>query len=168
VRLLARLASSTIRDPGCPPDHRPSAGATSNQVKPVNHEVEIRVRYAETDQMGVVYHAHYLVWCEIGRTELMRSVGLSYADLEKEGTMLAVADASIRFHASARYDDVVTIETRLRGVRSRTVTFSYLLSRGGTNDRQRLASAETTLVALDSGGRPRSLPTHVLELFQSA
>lgn len=124
------------------------------------------MRYAETDQMGVVYHAHYLVWCEIGRTELMRALGLTYADLEKEGTMLAVADASIRFHSSARYDDVVTVETRLGEVRSRMVTFAYLIWRGHAGDRQRLASAETTLVALDSGGRPRSLPSHVLELFR--
>jgi acyl-CoA thioester hydrolase len=134
----------------------------------VTHEVQIRVRYAETDQMGVVYHAQYLVWCEIGRTELMRSLGVSYADLEQQGTMLAVSDASVRYHAAARYDDLVTIETKVQDVRSRTVTFSYLLTRGENGQPRRLASAQTTLIALGREGRPRSIPPEVLEVFRGA
>ena len=90
-------------------------------------DVEIRVRYGETDQMGVVYHAEYLVWCEIGRTEYIRAAGLPYAEMERRGTALAVADASLRYHAPARYDDQVRVETSLRSVGSRAITFDYVI-----------------------------------------
>src|SRR5690606_10652461 len=90
---------------------------------------EIRVRYAESDQMGVAYHANYLVWCEVGRTDLIRQLGMTYAEMERRGVLLAVADAQLRYHASARYDDLVRIVTRLTGVRSRMVTFAYDLRR---------------------------------------
>ena len=73
--------------------------------------VELRARYAETDQMGIVYHSHYLVWCEVGRTDYIRRIGMPYAELEKQGMRLAVSDASLRFHAPARYDDLVRVET---------------------------------------------------------
>ena len=119
--------------------------------------VDIRVRYAETDRMGVVYHANYLVWCEIGRTDFIRErCGMSYADMERSGYQLAVADASIRFHAPARYDDRVRVHTTLTEVRSRTVTFEYLVTNADTGDR--LVSARTTLVSIDGGGRTVSLP----------
>ena len=117
---------------------------------------EFRVRYAETDQMGVVYYANYLVWCEIGRTEFLRSLGRSYADLEREGTLLAVADASLRYHASARYDDLVRVETTLSSVRSRALEFEYLIVNAVTG--ARLVSARTSLVSLDRNGRPTPLP----------
>lgn len=121
--------------------------------------IEFRVRYAETDQMGVVYHANYLVWCELGRTELIRSRGSSYAELERSGTLLAVADASLRYHAAARYDDLIRVDAWIEEVRSRTVTFGYLVSRVGLADSpERLATARTTLIALDSRSRPRKLP----------
>src|SRR5256714_11729555 len=87
------------------------------------HETTIRVRYAETDRMGVVYHANYLAWCEVGRTEYIRSGGMSYREMEARGVPLVVADATIRYHAPARYDDVVRVETTLGDVRSRSVTF---------------------------------------------
>ncbi|HET8655510.1 MAG TPA: thioesterase family protein [Longimicrobiaceae bacterium] len=131
--------------------------------------IEFRVRYAETDQMGVVYHANYLVWCEVGRTELIRRRGPSYAELEREGVLLAVAEANLRFHAPARYDDLVRVETWVEEVRSRTVTFGYLISRlgaGGGTDR--LVSARTVLVALDAGSRPRKLPTDLVERLGDA
>jgi acyl-CoA thioester hydrolase len=121
------------------------------------HEFELRVRYAETDQMGVVYHTNYLVWCEIGRTELIRAVtGVSYATLEKEGVLLAVADLSIRYHAAARYDNDIRVRTTLTEARSRAVTFEYLITNvaGG----ERLASARTVLVSLDDAGRPIAMP----------
>ena len=86
------------------------------------HVTELRVRYGETDQMGVVYHANYLVWCEVGRTDFIRTSGMSYRQMEEAGVALAVADASLRFHAPARYDDVVRVETTLTDVRSRSVT----------------------------------------------
>jgi acyl-CoA thioester hydrolase len=127
--------------------------------------VEFRVRYAETDQMGVVYHANYLVWCEVGRTELLRSLGTSYASLEEQGLMLAVSDASLRFHSSARYDEVVRVETTLAELRSRSLTFSYLITNAEEGSARRLVSARTTLVAMDREGRVRSMPPTLLRLF---
>ncbi len=117
---------------------------------------EIRVRYAETDRMGVVYHAHYLVWCEIGRTDFIREHVASYADLETRGVMLAVSDASIRYLRGARYDDRVEIRTRLLDLRSRSMRFGYELLHAERGDR--LATAETSLICLSAGGRPASLP----------
>jgi acyl-CoA thioester hydrolase len=131
---------------------------------------EIRVRYAESDQMGVAYHANYLIWCEVGRTDLIRHLGMSYAEMERQGVLLAVADAHVRFHASARYDDVVRIVTRLTGVRSRMVAFAYELLRVNADgsDGERLASATTTLVSLDADGRPAALPVAMRELLEGA
>ena len=129
------------------------------------HVEEVRVRYAETDQMGVVYHANYLIWCDIGRTELLKSLGANYAELERSGTMLAVAEASVRYHASARYDDLVRIETTLREVRSRAMTFDYLITNAGTG--ARLATASTALVSLDRTGRPVKLPEWTRTLLES-
>ena len=129
----------------------------------------VRVRYAETDQMGVAYHANYLIWCEVGRTDYIRSLGITYAELERQGVRLAVVDAQLRFHASAHYDDVVTIDTRLVGVRSRMVTFRYELSRPAADGRtERLASAMTSLVALDDAGRPTTLQPAFRELLAGA
>jgi acyl-CoA thioester hydrolase len=117
---------------------------------------EFRVRYSETDQMGVVYHTNYLIWCEIGRTDFIRTSGSTYADLERRGVLLAVSEASIRYHAAARYDDLVRVQTRLAAVRSRAVTFDYVITNGDTGER--LASARTALVSLDRAGRPATLP----------
>ena len=106
--------------------------------------------------MGVVYHTNYLVWCEIGRTDFIRRSGSTYADLERRGVLLAVAEATIRYHAAARYDDTIRIDTTLTEVRSRAVTFDYVIVNGQTGDR--LASARTVLVSLDTSGRPTKLP----------
>lgn len=121
--------------------------------------IELRVRYSETDQMQVVYHANYLVWCEIGRTELIRQLWGSYADVERAGVALAVVDASLRYHAPARYDDLVRITTTVRDVKSRTVTFDYLLENATTG--QRLASASTTLIAFTREATVTVLPTEL-------
>ena len=135
----------------------PSADAST--PAPAPHAVEFRVRYAETDRMGVVYHAEYLVWCEVGRTEFIRDRWRSYAELETRGVMLAVAEASLRYHAGARYDDLVRVETRLAELRSRTLRFSYDVRRAGSGER--LVSAATTLVAIDPAGRTVSLPSEL-------
>ena len=127
--------------------------------------VEFRVRYAETDQMGVVYHSHYLVWCEVGRTEHLRSLGTDYATVEKAGTTLAVAEASLRYHAPARYDDLVRIETTLSSVRSRVITFDYLITNAETGDR--LVTARTALIALTPDGKPHSLSPRMRELLET-
>ena len=94
-------------------------------ASPPSCSVEFRARYSETDQMGIVYHANYMPWCEIGRTELIRRLWRSYADLEAEGVLLAVTEVSLRYHASARYDDLVRVVTTLGAVRSRGVSFDY-------------------------------------------
>lgn len=127
--------------------------------------VEFRVRYAETDQMGVVYHSHYLVWCEVGRTEHLRSLGTDYATVEKAGTTLAVAEASLRYHAPARYDDMVRVETTLSSVRSRVITFDYLITNAETGDR--LVTARTALIALTPDGKPHSLSARMRELLET-
>jgi acyl-CoA thioester hydrolase len=124
------------------------------------HEVELRVRYAETDQMGVVYHTNYLVWCEIGRTELIRALsGVSYAALEAQGVALAVAELSIRYHGAARYDNLIRVRTTMTEARSRSVTFEYLITNADTGER--LASARTVLVSLDAKGRPTTMPAEL-------
>jgi acyl-CoA thioester hydrolase len=120
------------------------------------HATELRVRYAETDRMGVVYYANYLVWCEVGRVEFLRAHGRSYARLEDEGFGLAVMDASVRYLAPARFDDLVRVETTLTGVRSRAVTFDYLITNADSG--ALLARAHTALVSIDGAGRPTALP----------
>jgi acyl-CoA thioester hydrolase len=127
---------------------------------------EVRVRYAETDQMGVAYHANYLVWCEIGRTDLIRQCGMPYSEMESRGVMLAVSEASLRFHASARYDDVVRIETSITDVKSRSVSFAYHISR--VADGARLASATTSLVSLSKEGKPVAMPADIRALMDAA
>jgi acyl-CoA thioester hydrolase len=127
--------------------------------------IEFRVRYAETDQMGVVYHSHYLVWCEVGRTEHLRSLGTDYATVEKAGTTLAVAEASLRYHAPARYDDLVRIETTLSSVRSRVITFDYVITNAESG--ARLVTARTALIALTPEGKPHSLSARMRELLET-
>ncbi|MBI3792896.1 MAG: acyl-CoA thioesterase [Gemmatimonadetes bacterium] len=114
--------------------------------------VEFRVRYAETDQMGIVYHSHYLVWCEVGRTDYIRRLGMPYAEIERRGPKLAVSEATLRYHAPARYDDLVRVETTLADVRSRTLTFEYRIVNAETG--ARLVTAATTLISLVATGRP--------------
>ena len=115
--------------------------------------------------MGVVYHANYLVWCEIGRTDFIRELGTTYASMEREGVTLAVADASVRYHAPARYDDLIRVETTLADVRSRALTFEYLISNADTDDR--LVTARTTLVSLAPDGRLVPLPRRIRELLEA-
>ncbi|HYN80271.1 MAG TPA: thioesterase family protein [Gemmatimonadaceae bacterium] len=128
--------------------------------------IELRVRYAETDQMGVVYHANYLVWCEIGRTDLIRHLGTSYADLERNGIGLAVTDASVRYHFAARYDDLIRVRTVISDVRSRTVTFDYIIENAVSG--ARLASARTTLASLNKEGKLVALPAEIRKLMEDA
>lgn len=119
--------------------------------------------------MGVAYHANYLIWCEVGRTDYIRALGVSYAEMERQGIQLAVSEAQLRFHSSAHYDDVITIDTRIVGVRSRMLTFAYELSRQADDGTAaRLASATTALVSLDDAGRPTVLPTRFREMLDRA
>src|SRR5277367_3437125 len=93
-------------------------------VRPVS-EARVRVRYAETDQMGVVYHSNYLIWFEVGRVEFIRQMGLNYKQMEEECCGIAVVDVRVRYRAPARYDDELVIETRLLAARGAVVRFGY-------------------------------------------
>jgi acyl-CoA thioester hydrolase len=128
------------------------------------HVSEFRVRYGETDQMGVVYHANYLVWCEIGRTDLMRNLGATYADVERAGTALAVVEAHLRFMRPARYEETIRVTTRVTEVRSRTVRFDYEICVGDVL----LATAYTTLAGMAPDGRSTSLPRELRSALERA
>ena len=126
---------------------------------------ELRVRYAETDQMGVVYHANYLVWCELGRTDFIRALGKSYAEHERDGVLLAVSDVTMRFHAAARYDDPIRVHTRLTTAGSRGLAFSYRILRADTD--VLLVSATTALVSIDKSGRLAAMPRDVRAVLEA-
>lgn len=130
--------------------------------------VELRVRYSETDQMGIVYHANYLPWCEVGRTELIRQLWKPYAEIERDGYRLAVTDVALRYHRSARYDDLIRVETHLEEVRSRSVTFGYRVLRVDSGaETTLLVSATTKLVSVDPRGGPAKLPTALVQAFRT-
>lgn len=126
--------------------------------------VEVRVRYGETDQMGVAYHAHFLVWCELARTEHMRRLGVRYRDLEARGFKLAVAEASLRYAKSALYDDLIRITAWLSEVGSRRVVFEYRIER--SDDGALLCTALTALVSLNQDNKPVRMPEDVLQLMK--
>ncbi len=129
-------------------------------------ESRIRVRYGETDRMDRAYHPHYLVWCEIGRTDFMRGLGTTYADLEASGLLLAVAEAEIRYAAPARYDEEICVRTRLERVQSRAITFGYEIVRVENGTDVKLATASTRLVAIGRNGVPRVIPAELIERFR--
>jgi len=119
-------------------------------------DFEIRVRYAETDQMGVAYYANYLVWFEVGRAEFCREKGFIYADLEKMGYRLAVTDVKCHYRNSARYDDCVIVRTRLKELNKRMISFEYHILR--KDQEELIAEGETRHICLDSTNKPKSLP----------
>ncbi len=121
------------------------------------HETKVRVRYAETDRMGVVYYANYLVWFEIGRVETFRQLGFSYKEMEEaDDSFVVVAESHCRYLRPAHYDDVILIRTRVGESRSRTLRFHYELVKEATGEL--LATGETLHVICDSRGRPKALP----------
>src|SRR5260370_4761667 len=126
----------------------------------------VRVRYAETDQMGVVYHANYLIWFEVGRVELIRALGFEYKRMETEDDCrLVVADAHCRYHHSAMYDEVLRIRTRIAASGNRVVKFSYEVIRDA--DGRVLANGETTHVICGSNSRQRLLPKKYETIFNA-
>jgi len=136
----------------------------SNELPGAWTSTQLRVRYAETDQMGVVYHANYLVWFEIGRTDFCRAQGFAYREMEEhDGLFIMVAEAKCRYKAPARYDDEIRVLTRLRDVRKRVLVFGYEVYR--TPDEELLAEGETVHVITDREGRPRVLPEKYRDLF---
>jgi acyl-CoA thioester hydrolase len=129
-------------------------------------ESPIRVRYAETDQMGVVYHANHFIWFEIGRVELLRQLGFSYRDMEQQdGCFIAVVDARCRYKAPARYDDQITVRTYLKSVRESLVHFGYELVR---SDGTLLAEGETTHIVTNAEMKIAILPEKYLNVFRDA
>ena len=121
------------------------------------HETLLRVRYAETDKMGIVYYANYLVWFEIGRTEFCRARGFSYRDMEEnEDAFLVVAESYCRYKAAAFYDDELLVRTHITEMRKRSLRFGYEIVRAG--DGQIIAEGETGHVVTDASGRVRSFP----------
>jgi acyl-CoA thioester hydrolase len=123
----------------------------------------IRVRYAETDKMGVVYYANYLVWFEVGRTDLLRGSGCSYREMEVEGFSLPVIEAQCSYRQSARYDDDLDIRTTGTLLSRVRVRFNYEVVRAA--DEAVLAEGYTVHASLDQDGRPRRLPDRIATLF---
>jgi acyl-CoA thioester hydrolase len=131
------------------------------------NETRLRVRYAETDQMGVVYHSNHFVWFEIGRVELLRQLGFSYRDMEsKDGCFIAVAEAKCRYRAPVHYDEEVLVRTQLLNVRDSVVHFGYELRRAA--DSLLLAEGETTHIVTDAEMKIAALPDKYLNAFRAA
>jgi len=127
--------------------------------------VETRVNYSETDQMGFVYHANYLIWMDMARTEHLRERGVSYKELEAQGIYLAVTDVRIRYRQPARYDDLIRVRCWVRDRASRRVIFGYAVERGETGEL--LATAETSLIALNHQHALSRIPEHVCDLLET-
>ena len=127
-------------------------------------EARIRVRYAETDQMGVVYHANYLIWFEVGRVEFIRQLGMDYKSMEQEeNALIAVAEVTARYRAPARYDDELLIRTTLAGVRGPIVRFRYVILRAA--DELLLCEGETVHVVVGRDMKRREMPISYAERF---
>jgi len=131
---------------------------------------QVRVRYAETDQMGIVYYANYLVWFELGRVELLRSLGLAYSKLEADhGCILPVIEARCRYRSPARYDDEILIETRPAMLRGSVIKFAYTIYRRSDQkgkERELLAEGETVHVVCDDQLQRKPLPEHYAEVLR--
>ncbi len=121
----------------------------------------IRVRYAETDAMGIVHHAVYPVWMELGRSDFLRELGQSYTEWEKRGVMMSVAELRVKYRAPARYDELVEVRTRIKEAGRRKVTFAYAILREGT----RLAEGESTHIVTGRDGRACVMPDDLLQLI---
>jgi acyl-CoA thioester hydrolase len=139
----------------------------SSNHNPAVNETKLRVRYAETDQMGVVYHSNHLIWFEVGRVEFMRQMGFSYRDMERDdGLFIAVAEAKCRYRAPVYYDEEVVVRTQLKRVRESVIVFRYELARANTG--ALLAEGETTHVVTNSEMKVSALPKKYLTVFRSA
>jgi acyl-CoA thioester hydrolase len=139
--------------------------------EPAIAETRVRVRYAETDQMGVVYHANYLVWFEVGRVELMRQRGLNYRQLEEEdGCRIVVVEATARYKSPARYDDELIIQTQVKMVRGPLIRFAYRILRAhsDSSDKLLLCEGETVHVVLGRDMKKRTIPKKYADLLNAA
>ena len=125
--------------------------------------IELRVRYAETDQMGIAHHANYLIWCELARTRHMEERGVRYRDLESQGLRFPVVDAHVRYRAPARYDELLRVRCWVRNVASRRVEFGHAIER--QEDGELLATVCTSLIAVDSNHAITTIPGKVRKLL---
>ena len=131
------------------------------------HDAAVRVRYAETDQMGVVYHANYLIWFEVGRVELIRALGIEYKTMEiADDCHIVVAEAHCRYLHPARYDERLRVRTRIAEAKNRTIRFSYEIFRA--DDDRLLATGETVHVICGRNGKPKLLPEKYRTAFSGA
>ena len=138
----------------------------STGSRAIINETRIRVRYAETDQMGVVYHANHFIWFEVGRVELLRQLGFSYKDMERQDNcFIAVVDARCRYKAPAVYDDEITVRTWLKNIRESVIHFGYELLR---QDGTLLAEGETTHIVADAQMQKTTLPEKYMKVFREA
>ncbi len=129
-----------------------------------HHDTTVRVRYAETDQMGVVYHSNYLIWFEVGRVELMRSLGFDYKQMElQDDTYIVVADVHCRYHHPARYDEILTVRSRILEAKTRTFKFGYEIFR--QHDQKLLATGHTIHVACTRAGQVKHFPDKYKHAF---
>ena len=126
------------------------------------HETQVRVRYQETDNMGVVYYSNYLVWFEIARTEYFRALGLVYRELEKKGIYLMVASVGCRYRSPAKYDDIVKIQAGVPELKNSSLKFEYRLSVGD----KLIATGESVHVFTNESGRPVRIPEEVRSLYR--
>jgi acyl-CoA thioester hydrolase len=132
-----------------------------------HHDTLLRVRYAETDQMGYVYYGNYYTYFEVGRVEFMRARGVAYKDMEiADDSFIVVAESNCRYRRPARYDDLLRIRTRVAELRRRTLKFSYEVLREA--DSELLASGETLHVICDRQGRPKALPEKYRRYFDAS
>jgi acyl-CoA thioester hydrolase len=138
-----------------------TGGVTVNGVR--SSVSIVRVRYAETDKMGVVYYANYFVWFEVGRGDLLRGLGWTYRDMEEAGVSLPVIDAQCAYHRSVRYDDELEVRTEGRMLSPVRMEFTYRVVR--RDDQALAASGRTVHAALDPAGRPCRLPDRVRQVF---
>jgi len=129
-------------------------------------ETRFRARYSETDKMGVIYYANYLVWMEMGRTDYCKSVGFDYRDMELDGANMAVAEVTCRYITPARYDDEILVRTQVERLNRRLIAFTYIISneQSGTV----LAEGRTVHIAMGMDGKSRSIPPRYLELMKAA
>ena len=130
----------------------------------VTHTTEIRARYAETDRMGVVYHAHYLNYFEVARTDMLRALGVAYRDMEEGGHYLVVVDVHVRYMAPARYDHVLEATATVQRVRPTRIDFHQTVRR--QSDGVQSAEAHIVLACVDANGKPRALPSELRRLLE--
>jgi len=127
-------------------------------------ETTVRVRYAETDQMGVVYHSNFFIWFELGRVEMLREMGITYKEMEEvDDCHIVVVEAHCHYKRPARYDDVLRIRTRVADARTRTMRFAYEVFHEASGDL--IATGETAHVICDAQGRPKTLPEKYRSYF---